>query len=176
MPHITFIGGDYKHFLNSIKKLDLLIIDKEISIPKDLLFRVNNFINLTKIKISNNETKLLKPLKLERLLDIIFRIMRDEYLFCYLNDSWVYNERLSRLKSKAREITLTAKENELFAALLVAPNFTLQKDELKSKIWKYHEDTESTTVETHIYKLKQKLPEEIFYVKDRSCYLKISTS
>ena len=170
---VANVSNDYKNFIDSIRKLDLLIIDKHI--PADLLplYRVNNLINLTETTITKNEIKLTKPLKLGELLDIIDLARQDEHLFCCLNSDWIYHQRAATLISERRKIALTAKENTLLSALLLAPGFTLDKEFLKNEIWHYHQDSESSTVETHFYKLKQKLPKGFLSISGSKCSLHV---
>ena len=122
-----------------------------------------------------DEIILHKPLKLEKLIEIISLYLREEYLFCCLNKDWVYHQRLASLRSIDTEILLTNKENELFLALLNSEDFISDKEWLKNKIWNYHLDTESATVETHLYNLKQKLPQDLLEIKSNQCSLRINS-
>jgi DNA-binding response OmpR family regulator len=148
-------------------KIDILIIDSTSINPKSLpLFRANIIINLTNEKIVAREINLAKPLYLKTLIEIIIKNSKDNSLFCAINDNWVYHERSSALISNDQEISLTDKENDLFKALLQSDGFATNKDLLRSTVWKHHRDTESTTIETHIYKLKQKLPAGLLEIKN----------
>ena len=82
----------------------------------------------------------------------------DDSLFVAVNDEWIYNERANILQSQNTKISLTDKENDLFKAFLLSKDFSTDKESLRKSVWNHHRDTESTTIETHIYKLKQKLP------------------
>jgi DNA-binding response OmpR family regulator len=55
------------------------------------------------------------------------------------------------------DITLTDKEANILVLLLRYGNKPVHRQELLSKVWKYQPDTETHTVETHIYRLRQKL-------------------
>lgn len=168
---------DYK-FNNSISKdfkgkLDLLIIDSELDLKNLPLFRANVIINLTNKKIVEREVIISKPLFLKELIEVILRNAKDDSLFCALNDDWIYYERASILLSHNKKISLTDKENDLFKALLQSDSFSTNKDLLRSTVWKHHRDTESTTIETHIYKLKQKLPEGLLEIKNSTYSLSL---
>ncbi len=145
---------NYKDFFNSVGKIDLLIIDTEIEINNIDLYRVNSFVNLIGSKLLANEINFSKPFRLEKLLDIISGVMRDEHIFCCMNNSWIYNQFLAKIISVDMEISLTSRENDIFTALIRSKNFSTNKEFLKSKIWNYHQDSETTTVDIHLYKLK----------------------
>lgn len=172
---IIFFDADYKKSIDSASKIDLLVIDKNIENDDIPLYRINTLINLTDNEVSGNEIKLRKPLKLENLLDIISRNMQDEYLFCCINTVWIYHQRSAKLRSKGGEILLTDKENALFMELLTSRDFSVTKKMLKSRVWNYHQNSESTTVETHLYKLKQKFPEKLLDVQASQCHLRITS-
>ena len=170
---ITFVGGNYNDFINSTKRIDLLIIDKEIEASEIPLFRINSLLNLTNIEITKNEIKLVKPFQLNKLLEILSNSMKDQHLFCCINENWIYHERESKLISQIKKISLTPKENAVLSALLAVPAFELSKRTLKNRVWNYHQDSESNTVETHLYKLKQKLPKDFLIIKGEQCTLNI---
>jgi len=170
---MIFIGENYNNSINSIKKINLLIIDKEIKTNEIPLFRINSLLNLTNIEILKSEIKLAKPFQLNKLLDILSHSMKDKYLFCCINKNWIYHERDSKLISPIEKISLTPKENDILSTLITVPTFKLNKRTLKNQVWNYHQDTESNTVETHLYKLRQKLPQNFLVIKGEQCILNI---
>jgi DNA-binding CsgD family transcriptional regulator len=56
-----------------------------------------------------------------------------------------------------QDIALTDKEANILALLLRYGKRPIHRQELLAKVWKYQPDTETHTVETHIYRLRQKL-------------------
>jgi hypothetical protein len=157
--------------INNISKVDLLIINKNINNSNIPLYRVNNLVNLTSKQIIKSEINFQKPLKLTELLKVIYSNMQDEYLFCCINESWIYHQRLAKISSINTEIMLTDKENSIFSELLISKNFVHSKEYLKHKIWNYHQDSQSTTIDTHLYTLKQKLPNGLIEIKATQCSL-----
>lgn len=159
--------------INSYDKIDILIIDyvSDQIIP---LHRINILINCTQNQISSNEISLHKPLKLAELIDVINRNQQDKNLFCCINKEWIYNQQLSLICSADQSISLTNRENDIFKELLNLDNFSAEKEHLLKEVWNYHKDTESNTVETHLYKLKQKLPSGLLEIRNSSCFLAIN--
>ena len=148
-----------------IKKIDALIIDSQYNLKPCPLFRTNIIVNLTNQPLHEKEIIVSKPLHLADLIKIISRNMEDKSLFCAINNDWIYNERRGILLSYDKEISFTDKENDLFMALLLVDNFSTNKEYLRKYVWDHSNDTESTTIETHIYKLKHKLPKDMLEIK-----------
>ena len=66
--------------------------------------------------------------------------------------------RLSNLFGQS--VTITEKEAALLTYLSNQPE-TVSREVLLERVWRYHPDTETHTLETHLYRLRQKL-QEIF--------------
>lgn len=169
----SYIFADY-HSIDFLEKADILIIDSKSGINISTLYRANIVINLTKEKILEREIAMQKPFFLQDVVSLISKNAKDSSIFCAINNNWIYNERASILLSNDSEIVLTNKENDLFKALLVSSEFKTDKKSLQQTVWDYHRDTESTTIETHIYKLKQKLPEGLLEIKNSNYFLNMN--
>ena len=59
-------------------------------------------------------------------------------------------------------ILLTEKEIHLLEILLSNKKDSIHKDEILKKVWKYAEDADTHTVETHIYRLRKKIKDKFF--------------
>lgn len=66
---------------------------------------------------------------------------------------------LTNLKTHKTQ-RLTEKEVQLLRFLYQNRGHDVSKDKLLKEIWEYHPDAETHTLETHIYRLRQKLEEE----------------
>ena len=167
-------AANFEQFLTLQPKIDLLIVDAEIDAKIIPWYKINAVINLVDKKLLTNEVNFSRPLKLEKLLGAIASVINDEHVFVCLNQKWIYSQSLFKISSANQEISLTSRENDLVATLLRRENFSATKNYLKSEIWKYHQDSESTTVDIHLYKLKNKLPEGMLEIKSNECSLKTS--
>lgn len=66
-------------------------------------------------------------------------------------------KRLLTLKPLKKEIRLTEKETEMIICLIKALPDSVTKTDLLTKVWNYRPGSETHTVETHIYTLRQKI-------------------
>lgn len=64
---------------------------------------------------------------------------------------------LYRIGAPDETIALTDKEADILAALWMAPDRSLSRDALLTAVWAYAPDAETHTLETHIYRLRQKM-------------------
>ncbi len=64
------------------------------------------------------------------------------------------------LKDDGRKIRLTDKETNILKLLLQAESALVQRDVLLHKIWGYNPDITTHTLETHIYRLRQKIEQD----------------
>ncbi len=71
-------------------------------------------------------------------------------------------KRLLTNKKTQTEMRLTEKETELISYLIKALPQSVNKTDLLSEVWNYSPDTETHTVETHIYALRQKMGDTYF--------------
>ena len=116
-------------------------------------------------KINKNISKLFlleKPFKLVTLLNYLDGINNKETFLDtdkYLMDHIVFSpskKTVSNLKTNNTE-HLTEKENSLLNYFYNKKNEEILKKDLLIKIWGFSENINTHTLETHIYRLKQKL-------------------
>ncbi len=116
-------------------------------------------------KIIDNVGKLFlleKPFKLISLLNYLDSINNPELINNsnkYLKDYIIYSpskKTISNLETNCTE-HLTEKENNLLIYLYNKKNEEILKKDLLTKIWGFSEKINTHTLETHIYRLKQKL-------------------
>lgn len=169
--------SDCQALAHSHNKINLLIVDlNNCPIDNTWHYKIKTLINLTsKNKYLKGEINISKPFRLISLLKIIQDISNSEDIFCVINKDFIYNEKLHIIHSQQNSIKLTAKENSIFKSMLFSREFRIEKEFLLKNVWKYHENTESSTVDTHLYRLKAKLPDNMLELKSNSCQLNITT-
>lgn len=173
----TRFFSTYSQSIDFSSKIDLLIIDFDHAKLQNLKkYKIKTAINLINASIFlEDEIKISKPFRLSSLLKIIENSNSSTDIFCIINDHFVYNERLRTLNSEETSVKFTEKENDTFKTILLSPNHLIKKELLLTNLWKYHENSESSTVDTHLYKLKMKLPDKILQLGNNTCQLNIKT-
>ena len=78
------------------------------------------------------------------------------------NSTFIFHkeQRTLLLKSDDKNILLTEKESDLLYSLVQSYPKAMTKEDLLTSAWNYHPDSETHTVESHIYGLRQKLGEK----------------
>lgn len=172
-----YIYNDYQALINFHNKINLLIIDlSDLTLDNIWHHKIKTIINLTsKNKFSQDEINISKPFRLNNFLKIIQGVNNSQDIFCVINNDFIYNEKLHTLSSQENSIRFTAKENNIFKSMLLSTDFRIEKEFLLKNVWKYHENSESSTIDTHLYRLKAKLPDNMLELKSNSCQLKITS-
>ena len=116
-------------------------------------------------KMINNVDKLIlleKPFKLTTLFNYLENINKTETLhnsYKYLMDHIIFSPSKKTIYNIETNYTehLTEKENNLLIYFYNNKNEEILKKDLLTKIWGFSEKINTHTLETHIYRLKQKL-------------------
>ena len=146
-PNLVFLSYSLKD-TNSFKKLDknkIILLDNS---PLSLM-KIIEKINLLLLKINYQQKSEIK--------------VKDYILD--LNSKTINKDN--------KKIKLTEKELEIIL-FLDSKNTSQKISKLQNKIWKYNEDLETHTVETHIYRLRKKIDKEFgdnnFILSDKEGY------
>lgn len=126
---------------------------------------------------SGNETSLDKPIHINILAKTLLVKLGECH---YKLSSMIFYpwKRSIVAQNSASEgpISLTEKENDIIHYLMKKGTSGASKKELLNNIWGYNELSETTTVETHIYRLRNKLSaqklEDAVLSSDNKYYLK----
>ena len=153
--------------LNSEKhknsNFDAIIVDHEMfdKIPENLLSLPKILIN--KKKNSTNEAEITFKLPLN-----ILKFNKDVIELCKKNEfkknslikikDYILDKNQRTLKKGEKVLKITEKEIN-FIHTLKTSEFPLSKKYILEKIWLYSSETETHTIETHIYRLRQKIKE-----------------
>ena len=107
--------------------------------------------------IQVNDEVIAKPFAIAQLIKVINNLLaQNRSSSCKIGD-YEFFPALNIVIRNEEVISLTDKESELLAYLIRVGDF-VHKNELLQQIWGYKNEIETKTLETHIYKLKQKLP------------------
>ncbi len=98
-----------------------------------------------------------------RLSDLKKKLEEISYHFkkapSFENAFFTFSGRLRQLTDKktGNIISLSEKENELIVYLVQNAGKIIPKNTLLTEVWNYHHETQTHTIETHLYNLRQKI-------------------
>ena len=78
---------------------------------------------------------------------------------CISIKEYILDKNEKKLKRDQNFIFLTEKEIQLIELLLISGG-SLNKDKILTDVWQYSDETDTHTVETHIYRLRKKINEK----------------
>ena len=152
--------------LKSANNYDVLLCHENILKSSSILKIVENCSTI-KILATNKknkipaffEEKILMPLTLKDINTLIENTVAKKNFF---NNSsikikdYILDKNEKKLVKEKKFISLTEKEIQLLE-LFLNSNQPISKDIILSRVWKYSEDADTHTVETHIYRLRKKI-------------------
>lgn len=98
------------------------------------------------------------PRRIGKMLDIIdYYIFQTPYQNIPPYKEYNLNWKDSCVLISGQEIFLTDRERDVMAELIIAREQGCRRDYLLNKIWGYRADLDTHAVETHIYRLRQKI-------------------
>jgi len=87
----------------------------------------------------------------------------------------ILNPKTSILHNDSKAVRLTEKETEIIIYLFQQNGSSVSRKKLLSVVWEYADNVETHTLETHIYRLRQKLKKELgldnFLITDDGGYI-----
>ena len=141
---------------------DIIFIDEKIQSAKEIK-DIPTVLFLTEEKSKNNADLVIKkPFKLEPMLNalknntLLPKVRRKECLT--FNEYSLYpvkKEIVSAVTGKTTK--LTEKEVDIIKYLYQTAPVTASKEDLLKNVWEYSTDATTHTVETHIYRVRQKV-------------------
>ncbi len=107
------------------------------------------------------EIDLRHPLRLGNLLADIARALGDSALYTapFMVGGFLFDPSLRSLAREGREIILTERESKLLLHLARLGAAGARREELLRDVWAYQDGVDTHTIETHIYRLRQKIEE-----------------
>jgi len=101
-----------------------------------------------------NNKEFIKPCSLK---DLITTIKEQIISRVYIIDNLQFEPKIRKIISSAGEENLTETENAILLKLCAANGNTITGSQLLSDVLGYKHNVETNTLETHIYRLRQKL-------------------
>jgi hypothetical protein len=128
----------------------------------DEIKNLNNYLIITKKKISkfNNQFILSHlPIKIYKMIEKLnIEFLKHQFVeqSQFIINDYTIDINAREISSKNVKLKLTEKEVNTIIYLSKI-NKPISINELQTKVWDYHSDTETHTVETHIYRLRKKI-------------------
>lgn len=136
------------------------IFEEKNKHKKIILYQDNN--TEKSMENENNIMLLTKPFKLKKLFNFLKKIQNEEEkneITIHLMEKLVFLPFQKIIENKRTNIKqhLTEKESNLLKFIYQNKNSKISKKELLTNIWGINKNIETHTLETHLYRLKQKL-------------------
>ena len=156
-----------KTLFNILNELEDFIVFKvyeasDEKILNETIKRLDNYIILTSKNIKKNSRQIVLDKLPMKFLKLIEKINIEFLKFQYSKKSefkvgkYKINLNSRELIDQDKVLKLTEKETKIITYLLKI-NKPVSINELQSEVWGYHSDLETHTVETHVYRLREKV-------------------
>lgn len=150
---------DLEFIHETYEKSDILITDQEAFMQTSKA-RVKLYFSPHESDFLNEgDVHLKKPFKIASLLMPIKQAIQKDTMIYVAQTDIIFSKVMKRIEDPktGKEKFLTDKENQILFILNQSLDQTLSKEHLLKEIWKFSRDMDTHTLETHIYRLRQKL-------------------
>ena len=148
--------------LSKKEDASLIIVDEDAQLIPKLFGKTVLFLGQA-FPTDGNVTFLEKPFTASALaerLSFIENLAGNRKTLKFSTSVYSFDATLKILKTNDDTFHLTEKETQIICFLYENREKTVSKETLLAQIFGYKEETETHTVETHIYKLRQKIKDE----------------
>jgi len=167
MNYQNIIVYRFNHLYQILKELEEDIQFKIIEVSdekalKDVIKDLNNYLIITKkqiLKINNQFILNQLPMKIFKMIEKLnIEFLKHQFTekSKFIVNDYTIDINAREMSSKNAKLKLTEKEVNTIIYLSKV-NKPISIDELQTKVWDYHSDIETHTVETHIYRLRKKI-------------------
>ena len=167
MNNQNIIVYRFNHLYQILKELEKEIHFKIIETPseKSLINEIknlNNYLIITKkqiLKVNNQFILTQLPIKIFRMIEKL-NIEFLKYQFAEQSKVIIkdYTIDINGREMSSKNVKLKLTEKEINTIIYLSKlNKPISINELQTKVWEYHSDIETHTVETHIYRLRKKI-------------------
>ena len=150
-------------------KINSLLVDSEICNDIDILSSINKIKNKPILLLKRNDTNSINKLSFDFTINLPLSLFDFSYSIENLISVKKFNSNSSikikeylvdknerKLKKNNLSIAITEREIQLIE-LLFNETKPLSKNMILKKVWKYADDADTHTIETHIYRLRKKI-------------------
>ncbi len=162
---------------DKIEELDVIVSDYKLEKFNKFLQKTNiqenKIAEIEKILITEKEFELLpkkniyitRPFRFIELVEVLYSIFerlrsKEEDKKIYGHLSFIIPDRKLIYKNK-KAVDLTEKESDIIMSLLNSSNRGIAKEEVMSQVWMLSPYTETHTFETHLFRLRKKIRENL---------------
>ena len=172
MNNQNIIVYRFNHLYQILKELEEDINFKIIEISdektlKDEIKKLNNHLIITKkqiLKLNNQFILSQLPIKIFKMIEKLnIEFLKHQFIeqSQVIISDYIIDINSREMSSKNIKLKLTEKEVNTIIYLSKI-NKPISINELQTKVWDYHSDIETHTVETHIYRLRKKISKIFF--------------
>ena len=152
---------DMRNIIIKIKNKPILLLESEqVPVTNKILHSEITKLPLNLHEISTKITNLITTKKYRQNSSVQIK-------------EYILDKNKRKLNKKNLSITITEREIQLIE-LLFNENKPLSKSIILDKVWKYADDTDTHTIETHIYRLRKKIlskfKDENFIINSKAGY------
>ena len=147
---------NYKAYIiedSILKDKKILKFLRKTNIPKLIIYKSDIFSDL------KFDDKIIKPINIhdfnEKIISLVTKKQFVKNSFIKLKE-YILDKNEKKLKKNDLFIILTEKEIQLLE-LLFNKKKPIKKTNILKEVWKYSDDADTHTVETHIYRLRKKI-------------------